>query len=178
MSRQLQVFIGQASDRGRKPVNQDFHGAMLPAEPLLSSKGIAAAIDDGISSSQVSQHAAETAVKGFLEDYYATSEAWSVKSSVQRVLKATNSWLYAATRNGPYRYDIEKGYVCTFSAVVLKSATAHIFHAGDARVYRLQGKGLEFDTDLGGKAAGLPFGDGAFQRAARAEFQRLSGIVV
>jgi serine/threonine protein phosphatase PrpC/predicted Ser/Thr protein kinase len=147
MSPQPQVAIGQASDKGRKPVNQDFHGVILPTEPLLSSKGIAAAIADGISSSEVSQHASETAVKSFLEDYYATSEAWSVKTSVQRVLHAANSWLYAATRNGPYRYDIEKGFVCTFSAVVLKSATAHIFHAGDTRIYRLLGNSLEQLTE-------------------------------
>jgi serine/threonine protein kinase/serine/threonine protein phosphatase PrpC len=116
---------------------------MLPREPLSSSKGVAIALADGISSSSVSQVASETSVKGFLEDYYSTSESWSVRSSVQRVLHAANSWLYSQTRNGPYRYDIEKGYVCTFSALVLKSATAHLFNAGDARIYRLAGNTLE-----------------------------------
>ena len=120
---------------------------MTPREPLLSSKGIALALADGISSSEVSQVASETSIKGFLEDYYSTSESWSVKTSVQRVLHATNSWFYAQNRGGPYRYDIEKGYVCTFSAMVLKSTTAHIFHAGDSRVYRLNGNGLEQLTE-------------------------------
>ena len=85
MNQQLQVAIGQASDRGRKPVNQDFHGAMLPRLPLLGSKGVVVAIADGVSSSEVSQVASETSVKGFLDDYYATSEAWSVKNSALRV---------------------------------------------------------------------------------------------
>ena len=147
MSPQLHITAGQCSDKGCKPLNQDFHALMTPREPLLSSKGIALALADGISSSEVSQVASETSIKGFLEDYYSTSESWSVKTSVQRVLHATNSWFYAQNRGGPYRYDIEKGYVCTFSAMVLKSTTAHIFHAGDSRVYRLNGNGLEQLTE-------------------------------
>jgi len=147
MTTQLRITAGQCSDKGRKPLNQDFHGVMAPKEPLLGSKGIAVALADGISSSDVSQIASETSVQGFLADYYSTSESWSVKTSVQRVLQATNSWLYAQTRNGPYRYEIDRGYVCTFSALVLKSATAHIFHAGDARVYRLIDNKLEQLTE-------------------------------
>lgn len=147
MSPQLHITAGQFSDKGRKLLNQDFHAVLTPREPLLSSKGIALALADGISSSEVSQVASETSIKGFLQDYYSTSESWSVKSSVQRVLQATNSWFYAQNRGGPYRYDIEKGYVCTFSAMVLKSATAHIFHAGDSRVYRVNGNGLEQLTE-------------------------------
>ena len=147
MSPQLAITAGQYSDKGRKPLNQDFHAVMTPKEPLLGSKGIALAVADGVSSSKVSQAASETSVTGFLHDYYATSETWSVKTSVQRVLHATNSWLYAQNRGGPYRYDIEKGYVCTFSAMVFKSATAHIFHAGDSRIYRINGNALEQLTE-------------------------------
>ncbi|PVV19344.1 MAG: protein kinase, partial [gamma proteobacterium symbiont of Ctena orbiculata] len=147
MTTHLCIATGQCSDKGQKPINQDFHGAMMPKEPLLSSKGIAIALADGISSSDVSQIASETSVNGFLEDYYSTSESWSVQRSVQRVLQATNSWLYAQTRNSPYRYDLNRGYVCTFSALVLKSATAHIFHAGDARIYNLIDNRLEQLTE-------------------------------
>ena len=147
MTTPLRIAIGQYSDKGRKPINQDYHGATIPEEPLLSSKGIGVALADGISSSDVSQFASQTAVKGFFEDYYCTPESWSVKTSVQRVLLATNSWLYSQTRNGPYRYDINRGYVCTFSALVFKSTTAHIFNAGDARIYRLIDSHLEQLTE-------------------------------
>jgi len=147
MTMPLQIAIGQYSDKGRKPVNQDFHGATIPREPLLSSKGVGVALADGISSSGVSQVASQTAIKGFFEDYYSTPESWSVKTSVQRVLLATNSWLYAQTRNGPHRYDINRGYVCTFSALVFKSTTAHIFNAGDARIYRVSDRRLEQLTE-------------------------------
>lgn len=141
--KQLAISSGQYSDKGRKPLNQDFHGLYCPAEPLLSAKGIAVALADGIGSSAVSQIASETAVAGFLADYYSTPESWSVKNSARRVLEAINSWLHAETRRGLHRYDKDKGYVCTFSGIVFKSATAHLFHAGDARIYRLRGDTLE-----------------------------------
>jgi serine/threonine protein phosphatase PrpC len=139
----LKVTLGQHSDKGRKSVNQDFYGATIPAEPLLSSKGIAVAIADGIGSSDVSQVASEFAVMGFLEDYYCTSEAWSVRKAGERVLNATNCWLHSRTRQSEYRYDTDKGYVCTLSALILKSTTAHVFHVGDTRIYRLHGDALE-----------------------------------
>ncbi|HKY01098.1 MAG TPA: bifunctional protein-serine/threonine kinase/phosphatase [Burkholderiales bacterium] len=140
---ELQVSIGQYSDKGRKEINQDFHGALVPKERQLRTKGVAIALADGISSSDVSQIASASAVKNFLEDYYCTSEAWSVKTSAQRVLIAANSWLHSQTRHSQYRYDKDRGYVCTFSAMVIKSATVHLFHIGDTRIYRVRGNALE-----------------------------------
>jgi serine/threonine protein phosphatase PrpC/predicted Ser/Thr protein kinase len=143
MSGQLSIAVGQYSDKGRKPLNQDFHGVYIAKEPQLSAKGIAIALADGISSSAVSHIASQAAVTGLLEDYFCTSEAWSVKKSVQRVLMATNSWLYAQTRQNRDCYDMDRGYVCTLSALVIKSTTAHLFHVGDTRIYRVQGDELE-----------------------------------
>jgi serine/threonine protein phosphatase PrpC len=143
MPHELQISVGQYSDKGRKETNQDFYGVLIPEEPLLSLKGIAIALADGISSSTVSSVASESAVKSFLTDYYCTSESWSVKTSAQRVIAATNSWLHSQTRRSQYRYDKDKGYVCTLSAMVIKSTTAHIFHIGDSRIYRLAGNTLE-----------------------------------
>lgn len=147
MSKQLKVSTGQYSDKGRKAQNQDAHGVLVPREPLLQVKGICVALADGISSSQVSQAASQAAVATFLEDYYCTSEAWSVKTSAERVIAATNSWLHAQTQSSQFRYEKDSGYVCTFSALVLKSRTAHIFHAGDARIYRLREGELEQLTE-------------------------------
>lgn len=148
MAYPLKITTGQQSNKGRKEINQDFHGICTPKEPLLSSKGIAIALADGISSSDVSQIASKAAVTGFLEDYYCTSESWSVKTSVQRVLLSTNSWLHAQTRQSQYRFESkDRGYVCTFSAMVIKSTTAHIFHIGDTRIYRLSDDRLEQLTE-------------------------------
>lgn len=143
MSNQLKISVGQHTDKGRKAVNQDFYGVYIPQEPQLSSKGIAAALADGISSSDVSQLASQTAVTSFLEDYFCTPDAWSVKKSAHRVLMAANSWLHSQTRRSAHRFDKDRGYVCTLSAMVLKSTTAHIFHLGDTRIYRLRGHELE-----------------------------------
>src|SRR5215213_5909415 len=146
MARDLKISIGQHTDKGRKESNQDFHGAMMPPQPALGSKGVAVALADGISSSSVSRVASESAVKGFLTDYYCTSDAWSVKTSAQRVIDATNSWLHSQTRRSHVE-DADRGYVCTLNVVVLKGRTAHIFHIGDSRVYRIAGTAMEQLTD-------------------------------
>jgi serine/threonine protein phosphatase PrpC len=147
MKKKLILNIGQYSSAGRKSINQDFHGVCIPDEPSLSTKGIAIAIADGISSSDVSQIASETSIKNFLQDYYCTSAAWSVKHSVQRVLKAVNSWLYTQTQQSDRRFDKDKGYICTFSGIVFKSNTAHLFHSGDSRIYKVTGNTLEQLTE-------------------------------
>ena len=147
MAGSLTITIGQHSDRGRKETNQDFHGALIPGEPLLSLKGVAVVLADGISSSDVSHIASESAVKSFLTDYYCTSESWSVKTSASRVITATNSWLHAQTRQTRYPHERDRGYVCTLSALIVRSTTAHIFHVGDARIYRLTDKSLEQLTE-------------------------------
>lgn len=143
MHNQLRISVGQYSDKGRKGINQDFHGAYMPRDRLLGFKGCAVAVADGISSSDVGREASEAAVTGFFEDYFSTPETWSVKKSAQRVLTALNSWLYAQTRQSRYQYDMDRGYVCTLSAIIIKSTTAHIFHVGDSRIYRFSDNTLE-----------------------------------
>lgn len=147
MASSLKVSIGQHSDKGRKKSNQDCHGAYTPTEPHLTSKGIAIALADGISSSDVSHIASETAIKSFLEDYFCTSESGSVKASAKQVITATNSWLHTMSQQSQYRYDKDRGYVCTLSALIIKSTTAHILHIGDSRIYRLRHQQLEQLTE-------------------------------
>ena len=69
MASQLRISVGQHSDKGRKSANQEFHGAYIPREPQLSLKGVAVALADGISSSDVSHVASESAVGSLLDDY-------------------------------------------------------------------------------------------------------------
>lgn len=143
----LQVALGQHTDKGRKSLNQDFIGAYFPEEPQRSTKGIVVAIADGISTSEVSHIASETAVSSFIHDYYSTSEAWSVKRSAECVIRATNAWLHAQSRKSTLRFQRDKGYLCTFSAMVLKGNIAHLLHCGDTRIYRLVDLRLEQLTD-------------------------------
>jgi serine/threonine protein kinase/serine/threonine protein phosphatase PrpC len=143
MVNKLTISIGEYSTKGRKELNQDFHEICIPKEPQLTTKGIAIALADGISSSEVSQIASKTSVVSFLTDYFSTPESWSVKKSANRVLSATNSWLNSQSSKSKYHYDKNRGYVCTFSAMILRSTTAHIFHIGDTRIYRLRESSFE-----------------------------------
>ena len=143
MKNKLQVTTAQYSYEGLKDINQDFHGITIPNDYLLKYKGISIALADGISSSDVSDIASNITVNSFLEDYYCTSQTWSVKKSVTRILSATNSWLYSQTKKNIDSINKDKGYICTFSSIILKSTTAHIFHLGDSRIYRIRNKKIE-----------------------------------
>jgi len=144
MTAKLNITLGQHSEQGRKEENQDFHGAVIPDEPQLKNKGIAVAIADGVSSCLAGREAAETCVGSFLSDYYSTPDSWTTRTSAHKILTAINSWLYSRGQqheDDPRHHS--QGMITTFSALVLKSTTGHIFHVGDSRVYRLQDNNLE-----------------------------------
>ncbi len=143
----LEVTLGQHSLAGSDGLNQDFHGAVVPTGSALHTKGIAVALADGIGSSTVSQLASAAAVRGFLDDYYACSEAWSVRRAAQCVLGATNAWLHAQNQRGDARFDKDRGHCCTFSAIVLKGRELHVLHVGDTRIYRVHAQALEQLTE-------------------------------
>ncbi|MGO8952316.1 MAG: protein kinase domain-containing protein [Rhodomicrobium sp.] len=137
---EIVISIGQHSAAGRKERNDDSYGVLLPEKALLEAKGVAMAIADGMSSSEAAKEASETCVRSFLEDYFATHPSWTVKTSVERVLSAANRWMHcqseALSASG-------RGMVSTFSGAVLKSSMAHVFHAGDSRIYLLRDKHIE-----------------------------------
>ncbi len=140
----LAVTIGQTSIAGIKPENEDFLGSYIPSNETddaaqLESKGITVAIADGMSGSDGGKEASQVSVSQFLADYYGTPESWTVKQAATKILTALNTWLYS---QGQQKYGTAKGMVTTFSAVVLKSQTAHLFHVGDSRIYRLRGTDL------------------------------------
>jgi len=130
----LSIRSGQCSEKGIKESNEDSCGIHIPKEPLLTTKGISVVIADGVSSAEAGRIAAECCVNGFLGDYYSTSEAWTVKNSGQRILGALNRWLYGRSQS----FSSNQGMLTTLSAIVIKSATAHLFHVGDSRIYRLR----------------------------------------
>lgn len=135
----LGVRFAQRSEAGRKPENQDTVGARIPDGNALTHKGIAIAIADGVSSSMAAREASQTAITGFLTDYYATPDTWRTQQSAMRVIQALNSSLFGRSQNSIYG----EGYLTTFSVLILKGATAFVFHVGDTRVYRLRGEEFE-----------------------------------
>ncbi len=143
-TKQLEISIGQSSIAGVKPENEDFLGFYVPSKETddavqLDSKGITIAIADGMSGSDGGKEASQVSVRQFIDDYYGTPESWTVKQAATKILTALNTWLYS---QGQEKYGSAKGMVTTFSAMVIKSQTAHLFHVGDSRIYRLRGEKL------------------------------------
>lgn len=133
----LAVQVGCSSTKGVKPENEDFVGSLVPENiHQLENKGIALALADGVSSAEAGKEASETAVTNFITDYFQTPDTWSVSHAGQKILTAINLKLY---RKSHEFANEEKGYLCTFSGMILKSQIAHIFHAGDSRIFRLAG---------------------------------------
>ncbi|WP_297529419.1 bifunctional protein-serine/threonine kinase/phosphatase [Thiohalobacter sp.] len=137
---QLRLSAAQRSEAGLKPVNEDSVGIQIPDPPLLTSKGAAAVIADGMSGSEGGREAAEACVTGFLSDYFSTPESWSVETSGEKILGALNRWLYG---QGQQRFGNSRGLVTTLSVLVIKSHLACLFHVGDTRIYRFRDGELE-----------------------------------
>lgn len=141
MTAKLKINIGFCSDKGIKDENQDYLGHFIPKNTaLLTGKGAAFALADGVSSSSEAKQASQCCVKGFLDDYFSTPDSWSVKKSGGKVLTALNNWLYSQSNQ---YHDISRGLASTFCGLVIKSTTAHLFHVGDSRIYLFRDNGLE-----------------------------------
>ena len=136
----LHLTVGQYSDKGVKPQNEDAIGIRIPTGSLLTSKGIVAVLSDGVSAAECGAKASAISVSNFLADYYSTPESWGVETASAKVLNALNRWLYGLGQD--YR-DARKGYVCTFSALVFKSCSVHLLHVGDSRIYRFRDNQLQ-----------------------------------
>ncbi len=138
---ELKVIAAQKSEAGVKDSNDDSVGIRIPEEPsLLTAKGVAAVIADGMSGSEAGREAADSCVRGFLNDYFSTPDSWTVETSGEKILGALNRWLYS---QGHQQYGTPKGLVTTLSVLVIKSTTAYLFHVGDTRIYRLRDGELE-----------------------------------
>ena len=107
---------------------------------MLTTKGVAVVIADGVSAAEAGKEASEIAVQNFLTDYYDTPDEWTVKTAGHRVLTAVNRWLFSLGRGFTHA---QRGYVTTLSTLIIKSHTAHIFHIGDTRVWRWRGGKLK-----------------------------------
>ncbi|MEZ5529581.1 MAG: bifunctional protein-serine/threonine kinase/phosphatase [Porticoccaceae bacterium] len=151
LERRLDIQVGQYSTAGIKRENDDAVGIRIPEGPALTTKGAVAVIADGVSTAEAGKEASQIAVTSFLSDYYSTHDSWSIQTSGLKVLVALNRWLYGL---GQSYTSAEKGFITTFSALILKSAGAYIFHVGDSRIYRLRDGDFELLTRDHAIAAG------------------------
>lgn len=80
----LSVSVGHASRAGLRERNEDFVGMVTPSDPELSTKGLTAAVADGVSGNEGGREASEYTVRGLLADYYATPDTWPVTQALDR----------------------------------------------------------------------------------------------
>ena len=132
----LIIDAGYASETGPRPRNEDFVGMVTPNEPDLSGKGFIAAIADGVSGNEGGREAAEYTVRGLLSDFYATPDTWPITQALDRVLKATNSWVQ---QQGSIRRELA-GMATTLTTLVLRGHFYYFAHVGDSRLYLLRDK--------------------------------------
>lgn len=130
----LKIAAGYATRAGHRERNEDFVGMVMPDEPELSSKGVLAAIADGVSGNEGGREASEYTIRGLLSDYYATSDTWPVTQSLDRVLKAINSWVQ---HQGSIRAELA-GMATTLTSLVLRGNFYYFAHVGDTRLYLLR----------------------------------------
>jgi len=139
----LKIALSQYSDKGpNKPENQDTVGARIPSndqQTTLATKGIAIAVADGVSSSSAARQASQSAITGFLTDYYATPDTWRTQQSAMQVIRSLNQYLWGQSQNSVRG----EGYLTTFSALILKGDKSFTFHIGDTRIYRVRENQLE-----------------------------------
>ncbi|PTY37626.1 hypothetical protein BGP77_14140 [Saccharospirillum sp. MSK14-1] len=125
------------SQAGRKRENQDYCASHR------THTGAVFALADGISSSAVSAAAAEHAVNEFIADMRRLGDAMTARTAGVHSLQAINERLRQESLAQGLSDDRDKGYVCAFTALVLKGRQAHLFHVGDTRLYRWRTQRLE-----------------------------------
>ncbi|TNE82328.1 MAG: bifunctional protein-serine/threonine kinase/phosphatase, partial [Gammaproteobacteria bacterium] len=141
MANAFRATVGSCSDAGVKPVNEDAVGYRIPSDHLLNTKGVVAALADGVSTAEAGKEAAEICIHSVLNDYYTTPETWSVKHAIQKILTPLNRRLYNL---GHEIHDEARGYITTLSVLVIKSHLGYLFHIGDSRIHRLGVEDGEF----------------------------------
>nr|WP_245217519.1 bifunctional protein-serine/threonine kinase/phosphatase [Rheinheimera maricola] len=129
----MQLRYSSVCEAGIKPANEDAVAQHIPTDAhLLTYKGACFALADGVSTAEAGQQASKRAVSRFCREYSQTPDSWSVAYSAQQLLATINNELYELSHQFVHE---QKGYLTTFTALVLKSQTAHFFHIGDSRLY-------------------------------------------
>jgi len=126
----LSVSVHTSS--GVKPINQDACSYSLASSE--QTHGSVFVIADGVSSSTVSQIASDFATRQFIKLFKIAPLQWQVKTCAEIIIREINALLYTRTQKSPFCYTPEKGYVCTFTVVILSGNQLDVFHVGDCEV--------------------------------------------
>ena len=144
-SNALKAALGGHSAAGQKAHNDDAIVGKVPDDAYQRHlRGVVACIADGLSRARNADRAAQLAVLQFTRDFYDAPESWTVQNCASRLLGSLNSWFHSQNRSG---IADNEGFATTFTALILRSTTAHIVHVGDTRCYRLRDGRLKLLTE-------------------------------
>ncbi len=153
MQGKLRLMSGAYSTAGVKAQNEDAYGVASPTEtPTLVKgvKGIVATVADGVSHASEAAKASAYCVKQFKQLYYDAPVTWSTQRAISEGMAKINSGLFRRSQGYEQQdelQDKQQGdpqdkqqaqWLTTFSGIVFKSATAHIFHVGDTQILRIR----------------------------------------
>ena len=133
------VDIGHTSERGQRERNEDFVAAVLD-----ETRGLIAAVADGVSSGGGGLEAAQTTVMSLVTDYPAAPPTWETTVVLDRLIGAQNAWL--ADHNRRRRSGLEGGSqgdrnssahasLTTLTALALQGHSWTVAHVGDTRAW-------------------------------------------
>ncbi|MFN3415339.1 MAG: bifunctional protein-serine/threonine kinase/phosphatase [Caldimonas sp.] len=127
------VDIGHASERGPRENNEDFAAVVQPA-PSDETRGLIAAVADGVASGGQGRLAAQTTVMSLVQDFHAVPETWDTTVALDRLIDAHNAWLAGHNRRG----SAHGAAMCTLTALVLHGHSYTLAHVGDTRAWLLR----------------------------------------
>jgi serine/threonine protein phosphatase PrpC len=125
----LTVELGFASERGRRPRNEDFAAALLERDG--DHRGVVAVLADGVGGALGGRVAAELTVRAFLEAHSAHNGLAATRQSAARNLGSINRWVHALGASDAQL----AGMACTCTGLILRGRQAHVIHVGDSRLY-------------------------------------------
>ena len=131
-----------ASERGRRPDNEDYAACWTGEAGRRSLHGVIAALADGVGGARGGRVAAELAVRGLIDGLLGQSEAVAVRRSAGVAVTAVNNWVNTMGRQD----EALAGMACTLTVAVVRGRRLHVLHVGDSRLYRLRNDELELLT--------------------------------
>jgi serine/threonine protein phosphatase PrpC len=132
------VDVGHYSAKGPREVNEDFAASLRPA-PSDESRGLVAAIADGVSMGGRGLEAAQTTVMSVVQDYYGCPDTWDTTVVLDRLIGSQNAWLADHNQRRLGAGEVGGGAMTTLTALVLRGHAFTLAHVGDTRAWLLRG---------------------------------------
>jgi serine/threonine protein phosphatase PrpC len=119
---------------GLREKNEDFASFVTPSGSITPTRGMIAAIADGVSGSSGGQEAATHSVRALLSDYYTLSDNVPIAEALAQVIMAINSHVHQWGRE----VNEQGGMATTLTALVVCDRRYYFAHVGDSRLYLLR----------------------------------------